>query len=221
MHSFLFVRVISSGLMCTEIGSYQEYPVDIRFAHRSKTSWWTCLVALIQGTTIEDKNKASIKKKNCMHDKNCQFACRPGSSFSQCFSRCVEGVKPCFSRDLIGSSISGYQVLFTSWRFPEKKMAREPHFVVKYSSYLGTAIKLVLYILKQLFASVSVNSGGYLPRRSGSVNIHRYSPPLLRIIVKYCCDIECSCRTEYCQHIPSNLHQGLGYCSCIDGQVTI
>ena len=67
----------------------------------------------------------------------------------------------------------------------EKKMAREPHFVVKYSSYLGTAIKLVLYILKQLFASVSVNSGGYLPRRSGSVNIHRYSPPLRRIIVKY------------------------------------
>ena len=94
MHSFLFVRVISSGLMCTEIGSYQEYPVDIRFAHRSKTSWWTCLVALVQGTTIEDKNKASIKKKNCMHDKNGQFACRPGSSFSQCFSRCVEGVKP-------------------------------------------------------------------------------------------------------------------------------
>ena len=64
-------------------------------------------------------------------------------------------------------------------------MAREPHFAVKYSSYLGTAIKLVLYILKQLFASVSVNSGGYLPRRSGSVNIHRYSPPLRRIIVKY------------------------------------
>ena len=89
----------------------------------------------------------------------------------------------CFSRDLIGSSISGYQVLFTSWRFPEKKMAREPHFLVKYSSYLGTAIKLVLYILKQLFASVSVSSGGYLSRRSGSVNIHRYSPPLRRIIV--------------------------------------
>ena len=64
-------------------------------------------------------------------------------------------------------------------------MAREPHFVVKYSSYLGTAIKLVLYILKQLFASVSVNSGGYLPCRSGSVNIHRSSPPLLRIIVNY------------------------------------
>ena len=30
-----------------------------------------------------------------------------------------------------------------------------------------------------------MNSGGYLPRRSGSVNIHRYSPPLRRIIVKY------------------------------------
>ena len=68
------------------------------------------------------------------------------------------------SHDFIGSSISGYQVLFTSWQFPEKKMMCEPHFVVKYSSYLGTAIKLVLYILKQLFASVSVNSGGYLPR---------------------------------------------------------
>ena len=64
-------------------------------------------------------------------------------------------------------------------------MACEPHFVVKYSSYLGTAIKLVLHILKQLFASVSVNSGGYLPRRSGSVNSHRYSPPLRRIIVNY------------------------------------
>ena len=52
-------------------------------------------------------------------------------------------------------------------------------------TFSGIAIKLVLYILKQLFASVSVTSGGYLPRRSGSVNIHRYSPPLLRIIVKY------------------------------------
>ena len=64
-----------------------------------------------------------------------------------------------------------------------EKMACEPHFVVKYSSYLGTAIKLVLCILKELFASVSVTSGGYLPRRSGSVNIHRYSRPLWRIIV--------------------------------------
>ena len=64
-------------------------------------------------------------------------------------------------------------------------MAREPHFVVKYSSYLGTAIKLVLYILKQLFAEVEVNSGGYSPSRFGEVNIHRYSPPLRRIIVNY------------------------------------
>ena len=36
---------------------------------------------------------------------------------------------------------------------------------------------------------MSVNSGGYLPRRSGSVNIHRYSPPLRRIIVNYQLDI--------------------------------
>ena len=32
---------------------------------------------------------------------------------------------------------------------------------------------------------MSVNSVGYLPHRSGSVNIHRYSPPLWRIIVNY------------------------------------
>ena len=44
-------------------------------------------------------------------------------------------------------------------------------------------IQLVWYILKQLFTSVSVNSGGYLPR--GSLNIHHYSPPLRSIIVKY------------------------------------
>ena len=43
----------------------------------------------------------------------------------------------------------------------------------------------MLYILKQLFASVSVNISGYLPRRSSSVNIHRYPPPLRRIIFKY------------------------------------
>ena len=43
------------------------------------------------------------------------------------------------------------------------------HQKIKY--YLGIANKLVLYILKQLFASVSVNNGGYLPCRSGSVNI--------------------------------------------------
>ena len=58
-------------------------------------------------------------------------------------------------------------------------MAHEPHFVVKYSSNLGTAIKLVLWIL-------------YLPRRSGSVNIHRYSPPLRRIIVNYSEDVMAS-----------------------------
>ena len=69
--------------------------------------------------------------------------------------------------------------------FRVKKMSRETHFIRKWSNFLGIAIKLVFYILKQLFASVSVTSGGYLPRRSGSVNIHRYSPPLLRIIVKY------------------------------------
>ena len=49
-------------------------------------------------------------------------------------------------------------------------MAHEPHFVVKYSSYLGTAIKLVLYILKQLFAKVEVNSGGYLI--STAIHLH-------------------------------------------------
>ena len=69
--------------------------------------------------------------------------------------------------------------------FRVKQMSRETHFIRKWSNLLGIAIKLVLYILKQLFASVSVTSGGYLPRRSGSVNIHHYSPPLLRIIVNH------------------------------------
>ena len=69
--------------------------------------------------------------------------------------------------------------------FRVTKMSRETHLIRKWSNFVGIAIKLVLYILKQLFASVSVTSGGYLPRRSGSVNIHHYSPPLLRIIVKY------------------------------------
>ena len=41
----------------------------------------------------------------------------------------------------------------------------------------------MLYILKQLFASESVNSSGYLLSRSSSIgNIHRYSPPLQQII---------------------------------------
>ena len=59
------------------------------------------------------------------------------------------------------------------WR---KKMAREL-FIGKQNNYLGIAI-IVLSILKQLFAEEEVNSGGYLSRWSGSVNIHRYSPPL-------------------------------------------
>ena len=69
--------------------------------------------------------------------------------------------------------------------FRVKKMSCVTLFIRKWSNFLGIAIKLVLYILKQLFASVSVTSDGYLPRRSGSVNIQYYSPPLLRIIVKY------------------------------------
>ena len=62
-------------------------------------------------------------------------------------------------------------------------MARGPQFIRNYNNYLGIAIKFVFDILKQLFASVSVDSGGYLPRRSGSVNIHSYSPPLRQIVV--------------------------------------
>ena len=49
---------------------------------------------------------------------------------------------------------------------------------------------------------MSVNGGGYLPRRSGSVNIHRYSPPLRRIIVKYCHYLEePASKGMYCMHI--------------------
>ena len=55
--------------------------------------------------------------------------------------------------------------------FRRKKKAREPQFVVKYSSYLGTAIKPVLYILKQLFASARFDWFLYLR------DIKYYSPP--------------------------------------------
>ena len=49
---------------------------------------------------------------------------------------------------------------------------------------VGIAVKLVLCVLKQVFASVLMNSGGYLPRRSGSVNIDHYSPlHLLHLII--------------------------------------
>ena len=56
----------------------------------------------------------------------------------------------------------------------------------------------MLYILKQLFASVSVNSGGYLPRQSGLVNIHRYSPPLSDDVFKW---MQCAtkCRNDSTQ----------------------
>ena len=63
----------------------------------------------------------------------------------------------------------------------EKRKSRETHFIRKESHSLGIAI--VLYILKQLFASVSVNWLAvdiYL-----AVNMHRYSPILRRMIVKY------------------------------------
>ena len=40
-------------------------------------------------------------------------------------------------------------------------MAREPHFVVEYSRYLGTAIKLVLYIIKQLLV---ISSKIFIPK---------------------------------------------------------
>ena len=66
-------------------------------------------------------------------------------------------------------------------------MARQTHLFRKWNNYLGIGIKLVLYILKKLFAEVEVNSGGYLPRRRGSVYIHRYSPPLLFWLTREAC----------------------------------
>ena len=63
------------------------------------------------------------------------------------------------------------QVLFTSEQRTKKKMA----FVGILSQikllFGPLVIQLVWYILKHLFTSVSVNSGGYLPHRGGSVNI--------------------------------------------------
>ena len=54
-------------------------------------------------------------------------------------------------------------------------MAREPHFVVKYSSYLGTAIKLVLYILKQLSVVSQDDISLYPLRHYNSLRL--YKPP--------------------------------------------
>ena len=50
-----------------------------------------------------------------------------------------------------------------------------PHFSEK-KELFGAGYPLVWYILKQLFTSVSVNSGGYLPRRFAARQIHMYSP---------------------------------------------
>ena len=57
---------------------------------------------------------------------------------------------------------------------------------------------------------MSVTSGGYLPRRSSSVNIDRYSPPLLRIIVNYPChmgnfELPCSDLPDSFTHLIFNI----------------
>ena len=50
--------------------------------------------------------------------------------------------------------------------------ARDLPFILTKKELFGAGYPLVWYILKQLFTSVSVKSGSYLPRRLA--NIHHY-----------------------------------------------
>ena len=76
-------------------------------------------------------------------------------------------------------------MIFTSWRHPEQKNDSRIPIDQKIKQLFGDSYKLVLYIIRQLFASVSVISGGYLPSRSPlftstSANIVNYFGKALR-----------------------------------------
>ena len=68
-----------------------------------------------------------------------------------------------------------------------------------------------LSIKNKLFTLMSVNSGGYLPRRS--VNIHHQPPPLRCIVVKYIVVyfifVDLKFVTLMAKFIPINLLQSL------------
>ena len=74
------------------------------------------------------------------------------------------------------------QVLFTSEHRAEHKTQKLIIFLLIVTDTVACgAIYSTWYKLKQIFTLVSVNSGGYLLRRS--VNIHHYSPPPQWIII--------------------------------------
>ena len=73
------------------------------------------------------------------------------------------------------------EVLFTSEHRAAHQTLKIDHFSAncyRYSSFWRCLFKLVWYMLKQLFTSVSMNGGGYLPRlfaaRQISTTIHLY-----------------------------------------------
>ena len=76
-----------------------------------------------------------------------------------------------------------WKVLFAIWLAPQSRNVECIHLLVvfgeKNDSWKVNKATIWELLLKQSFASVSVNSGGYSPRRSGSVNIHRYSRPII------------------------------------------
>ena len=77
------------------------------------------------------------------------------------------------------------QVLFTSELPTKNKMAFVGVIVTKkVALWAASYSACVVYTKTIIHLSVS-ESGGYLPRCGGSVNIHHYSPPLRWIIVNY------------------------------------
>ena len=84
---------------------------------------------------------------------------------------------------------SKYPPLFTFWHScvtvcaPFFQIQGIFHYFRTFKTEILHIYSLTGQILKQLSPSLSVTSIRYLPR--SSVNIHRYSPPLWGIIVKY------------------------------------
>ena len=75
------------------------------------------------------------------------------------------------------------QVLFTSEQPTKNKLAfAGVIFTNKVALWAASYSACVVYTKTIIHLRVG-ESGGYLPRRGGSVNIHHYSPPLRWIIV--------------------------------------
>ena len=70
------------------------------------------------------------------------------------------------------------QVLFTSKQPTKNKMAFVGVIVTNKVALLATSYSVCVVYTKTIIHLSVGESGGYLPRRGGSVNMHHYSPPL-------------------------------------------